>query len=222
MSNAHKSSAMQSHMSQKNPLSSTNISNPNLNFMGQTILNTVYQAPNQNLGSTVQAPQGKASNSIKNQASKVNSQVNNNLSNTINAPNPSSRVTNTANKVSSNEAAKNISKTQVNPQSTKATNFNQTIVKDGKTLANIDLNSQTQSTTPSHNNSKIGKTTMNNSPPIQSFQIPNQQGSPSQSAPNQNMPTISQQARAFPGVFSTANVPLISQQQMRNTQQQSL
>ena len=77
MSTAKNASAMQSQMSQKNPLSSTAMNGPNINLMGQTILNTVYQDPNQNLASTVQTIERKRSNSFKNQSSNVNSQANN-------------------------------------------------------------------------------------------------------------------------------------------------
>ena len=223
MSTAKNASAMQSQMSQKNPLSSTAMNGPNINLMGQTILNTVYQDPNQNLASTVQTIERKRSNSFKNQSSNVNSQANNNIANTVNISKPLSRASNTPNRVSSNEAAKTLGKTQKTPSNAKTSKFNKTIVKDGKTITNIDLNDDTQSTPASHNSSKVGKTVMNNSPPVQSFQL-SKQGSPSQSSPNQNqnMPTISQQARAFPGVFSTANIPSNSQQNLKNTQQQSL
>ena len=221
MSNSHKASAMPSQISQKNPLSSTAVNNPNINLMGQTVFNTVYQDPNKNLASTVQSMQGKGPNSIKSQASKVNSQVNNNISNTINTANPASRTSNTPNRISSNEASKNISKTQVSHQNGKNSKFSHSIVNDGKTLSNIDLNNETQSNPASQRGSKIAKTVMNNNPQAQSFQV-SKQGSPSQSLPNQNMPTISQQARAFPGVLSAVNLPPNSQLQIRNTQQQSL
>lgn len=206
--------------SQKPPLTNTAGLNNSTNqiFMGKTVLDTIYQespVPNQPIKSNLPSQLPTSFNKTQNANVSVKSQVNNNIANTVKIPQTGNHVSNSPNRLSSVQTAQNVAKTQISPQVGKS-KFNKTIIKDGKTIANIDLNDDTQST-PNNSNSgsRVGNNLdLFNNPTVQSFQL-GEKGSVVQSQ-HPNLPTVSQQIKSKPNMASNAN------QSIHNTQKQSI
>ena len=130
-----------------NTLTNTTINNSNLaGIMGQTVLQTVYQNPQpqpqvQNI-IVQKSLKKKRSNSFnKTQNAKINSQ-NYNMANTVPIPKVSNRASNTPNRLSNIQSVQNVAKTQI-AQPVGKSKFNE-IIKDGRTIKNIDLNNDSQ------------------------------------------------------------------------------
>ena len=227
-----------SQASQRIPMqNNTNILNTQ-NMLGRTVQNTVYQS---------QAQNGKRSNSLNKTANangksnvNINSQANKNSA--VNPVNNSKTVMlqqNASNKLGGlAQTQKNALNTANNNQANKST-FNRTIVKDGKTLSNIDTNNQTQASLRMENEKLKNKgSQMNNglnllnNPTVASVHLDqSKQASSTLQSQNQKLPTLSQQIKYQPNGQSQAmknnNIP--SQKQSiqpvnpsLNTQKQSI
>ena len=227
-----------SQASQRVPMqNNTNILNTQ-NMLGRTVQNTVYQS---------QAQNGKRSNSLNKTANangksnvNINSQANKNSA--VNPVNNSKTVMlqqNASNKLGGlAQTQKNALNTANNNQANKST-FNRTIVKDGKTLSNIDTNNQTQASLRMENEKLKNKgSQMNNglnllnNPTVASVHLDqSKQASSTLQSQNQKLPTLSQQIKYQPNGQSQAmknnNIP--SQKQSiqsvnpsLNTQKQSI
>ena len=126
------------------------------------------------------------------------------------------RVSNTPNRINSNEPPNNIFRTQkINPP--KQSKFlKQTIIKNGKIITNIDLNDDTQSMDEEENNEN---TSNNESSPINEKndkEIKNSNQIPQ--SIKQNLPSQSQQIKSNQYQSSLPN-PIISQQQQYSKNQ---
>ena len=227
-----------SQASQRIPMqNNTNILNTQ-NMLGRTVQNTVYQS---------QAQNGKRSNSLNKTANangksnvNINSQANKNSA--VNPVNNSKTVMlqqNASNKLGGlAQTQKNALNTANNNQANKST-FNRTIVKDGKTLSNIDTNNQTQASLRMENEKLKNKgSQMNNglnllnNPTVASVHLDqSKQSNSTLQSQNQKLPTLSQQIKYQPNGQSQAmknnNIP--SQKQSiqsvnpsLNTQKQSI
>ena len=227
-----------SQASQRIPMqNNTNILNTQ-NMLGRTVQNTVYQS---------QAQNGKRSNSLNKTANangksnvNINSQANKNSA--VNPVNNSKTVMlqqNASNKLGGlAQTQKNALNTANNNQANKST-FNRTIVKDGKTLSNIDTNNQTQASLRMENEKLKNKgSQMNNglnllnNPTVASVHLDqSKQANSTLQSQNQKLPTLSQQIKYQPNGQSQAmknnNIP--SQKQSiqsvnpsLNTQKQSI
>ena len=210
-----------------NPLTNTAINNTNLaGITGQTVLQTVYQNPQQlpqtqvqtiNISKTTQSLKRKRSNSfnknLQNTNANINSQ-NNNMANTVVIPKGSNRASNTPNRLSNIQPDKNVAKTQI-AQPVGKSKFNKTIIKDGRIISNIDVNNQTQSSTLS-NISTNSKNIVNNQS-VQSVHnsLP---GSAQMQSQNQQLPTVSQKIMAPPSIIPSMH----SQHQSIQNPQQSI
>ena len=210
-----------------NPLTNTAINNTNLaGITGQTVLQTVYQNPQQlpqtqvqtiNISKTTQSLKRKRSNSfnknLQNTNANINSQ-NNNMANTVVIPKGSNRASNTPNRLSNIQPDKNVAKTQI-AQPVGKSKFNKTIMKDGRIISNIDVNNQTQSSTLS-NISTNSKNIVNNQS-VQSVHnsLP---GSAQMQSQNQQLPTVSQKIMAPPSIIPSMH----SQHQSIQNPQQSI
>ena len=194
-----------------NPLSNTAINNTNIGgIMGQTVLQTVYQNPQPpqtqlqkiNIQKTTQSLKRKRSNSfnkhLQNTNAKVNPQ-NNNMANTVAFPTASNRGSNTPNRLSNIQADKKVAKTQIAQPPSKS----KFIIKDGKTISNIDLNNEIQQ-------SMIGNNIVNNQSTHNSLPVSSQTQSQ-----NQKLPILSQKIMAPP----SANPSIHSQHQSIQNQQ---
>ena len=167
------------------------------NFMGKTVLNTVYpiqsQIPNQNPN--------------VNMNSQVNSQI---LQNTV-----VSRMSNAPNRLDPSQMQKNGSNAQQSGLVGQS-KFTKTIIKDGKQITNIDLNDEADENVGQSLTKK--NLTLLNNPTIQSVHVSNQQskmGSTLQSQ-NPNLPTLSQQIKSSAGRSVNPNV-YPQQQSIHNT-----
>ena len=227
-----------SQASQRIPMqNNTNILNTQ-NMLGRTVQNTVYQS---------QAQNGKRSNSLNKTANangksnvNINSQANKNSA--VNPVNNSKTVMlqqNASNKLGGlAQTQKNALNTANNNQANKST-FNRTIVKDGKTLSNIDTNNQTQASLRMENEKLKNKgSQMNNglnllnNPTVASVHLDqSKQANSTLQSQNQKLPTLSQQIKYQPNGQSQGmknnNIP--SQKQSiqsvnpsLNTQKQSI
>ena len=164
--------------------------------------------------------QRKKSNSVKKELiikKDENSNINNNNpSQTANMIKQTNRVSNTPNRINSNEPPNNIFRTQkINPP--KQSKFlKQTIIKNGKIITNIDLNDDTQSMDEEENNEN---TSNNESSPINEKndkEIKNSNQIPQ--SIKQNLPSQSQQIKSNQYQSSLPN-PIISQQQQYSKNQ---
>ena len=197
-----------------NPLTNTAINNTNIGgIMGQTVLQTVYQNPQPpqtqpqkiNIQKTTQSLKRKRSNSfnkhLQNTNAKVNPQ-NNNMANTVALPTASNRGSNTPNRLSKIQADKKVAKTQIAQPPSKS----KFIIKDGKTISNIDLNNEIQQ-------SMIGNNIVNNqSTQSNHNSLPVSSQTQSQ---NQKLPILSQKIMAPP----SANPSIHFQHQSIQNQQ---
>ena len=227
-----------SQASQRIPMqNNTNILNTQ-NMLGRTVQNTVYQS---------QAQNGKRSNSLNKTANangksnvNINSQANKNSA--VNPVNNSKTVMlqqNASNKLGGlAQTQKNALNTANNNQANKST-FNRTIVKDGKTLSNIDTNNQTQASLRMENEKLKNKgSQMNNglnllnNPTVASVHLDqSKQANSTLQSQNQKLPTLSQQIKYQPNGQSQAmknnNIPsqkqsIQSVNSSLNTQKQSI
>ena len=169
-------------------LANSNISSSNFqNMMGKTVINTVYPVQSQLLGSkgTVESIH------IKQEKSQVlNSQ------NVIKNSKENIQVSNKPNKINKIEVVKNNSKF-VKSMPVGKSKINKTIIKDGKSISNIDLNSDVQNKSLSESKSSDNQNSQNlslnkNSPPLNQLQnlsstIKTQQLNPSLASKKQSI-----------------------------------
>ena len=145
----------------------SNISSSNnlQNMMGKTVINTVYPIQSQLLNSKGIVE----SMHIKQEKSQVpNSQ------NVIKNSKENIQVSNTPNRINKIDVVKNNSKF-VKSMPVGKSKVNQTIIKDGKTISNIDLNSDVQNKSLSDSKSSDNQNSQNlnlnkNSPPLNQLQ----------------------------------------------------
>ena len=184
--NVQKSSVYNaSQVSHKPPVGNSVQNSNTQNLMGQTVLNTVYQVQSQ------VGPQNTNASVQKNLFEKektINSRVNNNknIQNTVN-----SLPTNTQNKISSPAVPKNGTAFQKSSVAGPKSRIGQTIVRDGKTITNIDLNDDIEES------QNLSLSQNDDNPTKESAHVPNSQNNKASlmKSQNQNLPTLSQQIK---------------------------
>ena len=207
--------------SQKSPITNTAINNAYVpNIMGKTVLNTIYpeqQVPNQPIKTSFHKQRSNSFNKNQTVNANENPQIGKNFTNSVNLSKSGNRTSNTPNRISAVEMAKNVEKTHISPSTGKSKFVNQTIKKDGKIISNIDPNVDDENENNSNSESKIeNNINLFNNTTVQSFQIPDKNSI--KQTQNQSLPTLSQKIKEQPSLSSSSNPNMHSQHQSFNNQ----